>query len=179
MNELDSALKEIKADCLVNHTDAQKQWDVFCEQYVTLFEKVRLNKPDSDITHHLLGILTKAHIEAQTLIQNHQESIDTMERVFKDNLGEKHASRIENQSQKQLIFVTHLWLYIQGYLQMDFSLANDHAELTARTLSHMSEPQTDALRTAFLGSYYQGIERSPIEKNVHPLLTWFKSIFKF
>ncbi|UUM32951.1 hypothetical protein [Vibrio japonicus] len=178
MNKLETALKDIKADCLLNHADAQKQWDVFCEQYVTLFEKVRLNKPDSDTTHHLLGILTKAHIEAQTLIQHHQESLGKMEQVFKDTLGEEHASRFENQSQKQLIFVTHLWLYIQGYLYMDFSLANDHAEQTAKILSPMSAQQPEALRSEFLGSFYQGIDNSPIEKTTHPILGWLKSLFK-
>ena len=177
MNNLEVALQNIHANVLLDSHNVKPEWDVFCEQYEPLFNKVNQNKPNTSATHHLLGVLTKAHIEAQTLIHTHQESMSNMEKVLKDNLGEEHASRFENQSQKQLIFVTHLWLYLQGYLQMDFSLANDHAEQTAKTITQISGLDSNTLRTEFLGSYYQGIELSPIEKKRHPILDWLKSFF--
>lgn len=177
MTNLEQVLKEIHADSVVDTHNLGTEWDSFCEQYAALFDKVRQSKPDSSVTHHLLGILTKAHIESQTLIQEHQNAIINMKQVFEENLGEQHAARIENQSQKQLVFVTHLWLYLQGYLQMDFSLANDHAEQTANLITQISGLDSHALRTDFLGSFYQGIEHSPVEAKTNPILAWFKSLF--
>ncbi|NMT19539.1 hypothetical protein HKA99_34870, partial [Vibrio parahaemolyticus] len=76
---------------------------------------------------HLLGLLTKSHIEASANYEQNAHSTQRMQQVLTDSLGNEHADKFTNQSAEDLILVTHLWLYTQGYLNMDFSLAHDHA----------------------------------------------------
>tara|TARA_Y100001956_G_scaffold82645_1_gene104516 strand:+ start:2070 stop:2624 length:555 start_codon:yes stop_codon:yes gene_type:complete len=177
MTKLESALKEIGADCLQMTPQQTSQWLVFCEQYDNLFTQVCDKKPDVVFTHHLLGLLTKAHIESQATVESHKQAIQTMQETFAQHLSPEQASKFENQSLLKLELVTHLWLYLQGYLKMDFSLANDHAEQTALTITDITSQDSQILRTHFLQSYYAGEERSPIKRSASPLFSWLKSLF--
>ena len=74
--------------------------------------------------------------------------------------------------------VTHLWLYTQGYLNMDFSLAHDHAEQTQNTLQHelvIKRMDLDAFRTDLMQSFYMGKEVNPAKKQ--GLFSWVKRLF--
>ncbi len=176
-NALDLALKAIKADLLLESQPFETQWDLFCEQYEPLFKHVTSSKPQNAPTHHLLGILTKAHIDSQSMLQTHLNSVKKMEQVFEENLGKEKAGLFENQSLAGLVFVTHLWLYLQGYLKMDFSLANDHAQQTSVTVHSLTEHDTNALRTEFMASFYLGNQHSPIIQSANPVVKWLRSLF--
>ncbi|KHT51517.1 hypothetical protein [Vibrio sinaloensis] len=172
MSELDKSLREINADVLLKSPQQERQWQLFCEQHERLFVQVSKKKPDVDFTHHLLGILTKAHIETQATIENHKQAIQAMQQTMSSHLGDEEAKKFNNQSLLQLEFVTHMWLYLQGYLKMDFSLANDHAEQTALTITAVTPRDSHDLRTEFLESFYLGDQHSPLVQKRH----WFWSL---
>ncbi|WP_159650591.1 hypothetical protein [Vibrio atypicus] len=180
MNNLDSALKEIKADSLLSAFvfDGQAQWGAFCEEHNALFERVSQNKPETAATYHLLGLLTKAHINAQTALEQQKESLEAMQKALSDNLGQQNAQRFENNTLSKLLFITHLWLYLQGYMKMDFSLANDHAEQTAKVISTLTGQDIQVLRVSLVESFYKGDEHSIIVRTTNPVLAWIKSLFQ-
>ena len=177
MNNLDETLRSIKADTLLSGPQHQEQWQVFCQQNQSLFDRVRQNKSDVEPVSHLLGILTKAHIEAQTSLEQQLSSHQAMQQVLDEHLGKTNAERFNNHSLTTLLFITHLWLYLQGYLKMDFSLANDHAEQAASLISKVNKQDTQILRTEFMQSFYLGDHQSPIVEQQNPILGWFKSLF--
>lgn len=143
------------------HKAAKRRW---LKEQSQLFTKVCENKPATAPTLHLLGLLTKSHIEGSANYEQHAHSAQQMQQVLTDSLGDEHADKFTNQSAEDLILITHLWLYTQGYLNMDFSLAHDHAEQTQNTLQHelvVKRMDVDAFRTELMQSFYLGREASP------------------
>jgi hypothetical protein len=179
MNKLESALLEIGVDSIAPFSEMTEQRALFCEQNEQLFIRVIANKPDSPVTNHLLGISTKCHIEQSALLERHLTSIKAMQSSFEANLGKQNASKFNNQSVEQLLFTSHIWLYVQGYLDMDFSLANDHAENTAYLLTSATGINAQEYRTQLAESFYQGRENSPTKTQTNAVLSWFKALFSF
>ncbi|KJY84599.1 hypothetical protein TW81_03475 [Vibrio galatheae] len=178
MTELEQQLSTIGANTLPTVESNSKAWALFCQQHSPLFERALINKPESPVTHHLLGILTKAHIQATSELQSNLTSIQEMYRTFSDYLGSEHADKFTQQGLEQLALSTHLWLYLQGYLKLDFSLANDHALNSAELISAITQQDVQMLRTQFLASYYTATERSPVETNqASKLMIWLKKRF--
>ncbi len=177
MNNLEQTLSAIQAESLSCFQTMDKEHSAFCLHHQTLFQRAFDNKPDKPVTHHLLGVLTKAHIEQSALLTDHSNAIAAMQKSIVDNLGDKHASKFENQSINQLLFTTHLWLYVQGYLSMDFSLANDHALNTADIITTLNGQDRETLRSEFMGSFYQGKQNSPKRPTENPFLRWFNRFF--
>ncbi len=71
-----------------------------------------------------------------------------------------------------------MWLYTQGYLNMDFSLAHDHAEQTQNILQHelvIKRMDLDAFRTNLMQSFYLGKEANPAKAS--GLISWIKRLF--
>jgi len=179
MTDLDQQLIAIGANTLPSVKHQTKAWLLFCQIHSTVFEKAQHHKPDSSVTNHLLGVLTKAHIEASSYVESNADSMQTMYQAFSDNLGAEYASKFEEQGLDQLILSTHLWLYLQGYLKLDFSLANDHAHNTAELVSSVNKLDIQSLRTEYLESYYWGVDRSPVQVtgSVNPF-AWLKKLFR-
>lgn len=177
MTELEQQLTAIEANSLSFVVHTKGAWLLFCETHSTLFEKALRNKPESSVTSHLLGILTKAHIEASSHVASNASSLQAMHQVLDESLGQTHANKFEDQSLQQLFLATHLWLYLQGYLTLDFSLANDHAHNTAELISSITQQDVQALRTEFLESYYQGTHCSQVtpSRSFSPL-GWLKKL---
>lgn len=178
MTELEQQLNDIQADALAVIESDRKSFEMFIEKHHALFKRACGRTPDIDPVQHLLGVLTKAHIEEASYIESQAESAAAMRKVFDENLGSEHAQKFEELGSRQFALVTHLWLYCQGYLRMDFSLANDHAFNSATLLSATTFASTQELRTQFLESFYLGSEHSPLpEKKPSKLLLWLKSLF--
>ncbi len=178
MTELEKQLIAIGAQDLPPVVSRTKAWTQFCEHHSSLFEKALKRKPDNSSTSHLLGILTKAHIEVSSYIESNGASMQAMHQAFNDNLGKQHANKFEEQGMEQLALCTHLWLYLQGYLKLDFSLANDHAHNTSELISSVNNHDVQKLRTEFLASYYLGAEKSPVKaSSVFKPLEWLKKWF--
>ncbi len=175
MTELERQLKVIGADSIAAITLPSSAWEQFCTQHTSLFAKANQRNPDKPVTHALLGILTKAHMEETSYLEAQIESIQTMQEVLLSNLGQDNAAKFKQRSSEQLTLVTHLWLYLQGFLSMDFSLANDHADNTAHLIARLDNKDPQLIRTQFLASYYHGIERSTTRpKTSSGLLGWLK-----
>lgn len=179
MTELEQQLEAIQADSIPALVLPSAAWQQFCARHASLFAKATNNHPDKAATHVLLGILTKAHVEETTSLASHLDSIRAMQDVLVENLGAQHAAKFEQQGIEQLLLVSHLWLYLQGYLKMDFSLANDHADTTAQLICSLNKQDSQSLRTQFLASYYHGAERSNLGPSTSSgLLAWLKKLFR-
>lgn len=177
MIDLKQAVCDIEADQLDVINLDSPQWEQFYQANNGLFTKVQKAKPNRLATHHLLGLLTKAHIEALSQVETHHSSVKAMKQAFKQELGEEHAANFHYSDGEQLIFVTHLWLYLQGYLAMDFSLANDHAEQTASTIVELNGGDSQALRTKFMASFYQAKALSNNANSSNGIIDWVKRLF--
>ncbi|MFW7524979.1 hypothetical protein ACODM8_12655 [Vibrio ostreicida] len=178
MTDIHQAFSDINIDSLDVIHDKPQLWQHILNQNEDLYKKVKHSKPDKRPETILLGILTKAHIECVAQIEAHQSSVIAMRQALNDNLGHDHTQRFDYQDEHMLTLVTHLWLYLQGYLRMDFSLANDHAEHSARWLCHLGHLDDQSLRTQFLRSYYKGDENAPPITGSNPVFQWIKQRFK-
>ena len=176
MIDLKQAVCDIKAEQLDVISLDSPQWEQFYQANNGLFTKVQKAKPNRLASHHLLGLLTKAHIEALSQVETHHSSVKAMKQAFKQELGEEHAANFHYSDGEQLIFVTHLWLYLQGYLAMDFSLANDHAEQTATAIAKLNGGDSQVLRTSFMASFYQAKTRSNGTKSGNRIVDWVKKL---
>lgn len=176
MTKLRHQLEAIEANSVPAVLAIGDAWQLFCDKHTALFERALISKPDTPEVHHLLGVLTKAHIEETASLTSHKDVSDQMRDVLQTTLGE-HAIKFQEQGSQQLLLVTHLWLYVQGYLKMDFSLANDHAMNSAELLSVSNNEPAQVLRTQFLESYYLGAERSPVNTQQSKIVTWFTQLF--
>lgn len=157
------------------HQAARRRWT---KEHAPLFARVCENRPEKAPALHLLGLLTKSHIEATANYEQSASSTQQMQQVLNETLGNEHADKFTNQSAEDLIFITHLWLFTQGYLHMDYSLAHDHAEQTQSTLNHeliIKRMDVDAFRTELMQSFYMGKEANPTKKV--SLFSWFKRLF--
>lgn len=178
MTDLQQAICNIKADEL-NCVDFDSvQWQTFVQSNAELFAKVQQTKPDSSVNHHLLGLLTKNHIEVLSRIEAHQQSVQAMQQALSQKVGEKHAASFHYRDGEQLVFITHLWLYLQGYMAMDFSLANDHAEQSATALTRAVGGDVQEIRSDFMSSFYQGKGHSNSNEPTNPLIKWIRSLFE-
>lgn len=146
---------------VLEHDAAKKRW---LNEQNSLFIRVCKNKPATAPVLHLLGLLTKSHIEASALYEQHAQTTLQMHQALSDSVGNEHASKFTNQSAEELTLITHLWLYIQGYLNMDFSLAHDHAEQTQTLLQRelaIKCIDVNAFRSELMRSFYLGREANP------------------
>ena len=182
MSDLSQALLDIGVDKLDAVDTNSLEWQAFCQTNEALFQRVKLAKPEKSTAHILLGLLTKSHIETLSTVEDQRESVQTMNQAIEQNVGSLHDSRFRYQEGQQLLMVTHLWLYLQGYLAMDFSLANDHAEMTANALIASQGGDKHALRCDLMASFYQGKTHSAANlgtgPRTHPLVQWLQSLFK-
>ena len=178
MTDFTKALNKIGVSSLPTVAEHPNLWQQFLQQHSPLFTKVKQAKSNKDQESHLLGVLTKAHIESLSRVGTNQESVKAMWQALNTNLGDQYAKRFKYQEHHMLYLVTHVWLYIQGYLKMDFSLANDYAQTTANALTELSNLNIDETRTQFMASFYLGIENTPKTSKRHPVIQWLKSYFK-
>ncbi len=176
MIELQQAINDISADQLASVNFDSPQWQLFEDTHKALFARVQNAKPNSPMHSLLLGLLTKAHIETITRVSAHTSSVQAMNHTLKQELGKEHAANFHYQDGEQLVLVTHLWLYLQGYLVMDFSLANDHALQSATALCNALGGDIQQQRSEFMASFYLGKQVSP-QRPSHSLLTKLKQFF--
>ncbi|MCG7489255.1 hypothetical protein MHN79_07110 [Vibrio sp. Of14-4] len=178
MTDFANALDKIGASSLPAILEHPMLWQQFLQQHSPLFTKVKQAKANKDYQSHLLGVLTRAHVESLSRVNTNQESVTAMWQALNTNLGERHAKRFKYQEHTMLYLVTHVWLYLQGYLKMDFSLANEYAQTTANTLNELSSLNIDKTRTQFMASFYMGLEKTPKPSKTHTVMHWLKRYFK-
>ena len=138
-------------------TGYEKELKSFIDDNHALFKHACENKPDNSARQTLLGLLTKVHIDASYRFESNKEANEAMQNVFDNTVGTEHSDKFQNSNAQQLKLVTHLWLFIQGRLGMDYSLANDHAAVAATLLSRLSRSTDDEIRVEFMASFYDGL----------------------
>ncbi|OBS99172.1 hypothetical protein A9261_05250 [Vibrio tasmaniensis] len=158
-------------------TGYEKELKSFTDENHTLFKHASENKPDNSERPTLLGLLTKVHIDVSYRFQSNKEASEAMQSVFDSTVGSEHGDKFQNSNAQQLKLVTHLWLFIQGRLGMDYSLANDHAAATATLLSRLSRSTDDEIRVEFMGSFYDGLNLYQVENKPSGFVHRFKRLF--
>ncbi|MDA9556555.1 hypothetical protein N9R79_03495 [Vibrio sp.] len=144
------------------------QWEQFSHSQVNFFDAVCQSHPNKSTHSHLLGLLTKCHIEHISRLESNQDSVLAMKHAIHDTVGYPHSDKFQVPEIAYTLFITHLWLYTQGFLKMDFSLANDHADNTAHMIFPLLNQEQlqnyssiDGLRTNLTQSFYLGKNGSP------------------
>ena len=158
-------------------TGYEKELKSFIDDNHALFKHACENKPDNSARQTLLGLLTKVHIDASYRFESNKEANEAMQNVFDNTVGTEYSDKFQNSNAQQLKLVTHLWLFIQGRLGMDYSLANDHAAATATILSRLSRSTDDEIRVEFMGSFYNGLSLYQVENKPSGFVHRFKRLF--
>lgn len=128
----------------------------FIEHNQALFAHACTNKPQNSQRQTLLGLLTKAHIDASYGVESNKDTSHAMQKVFENTVGNENSKKFQNSHIKYLVFITHLWLFVQGRMGMDFSLANDHATATSKLILSIQSGDIEVQRTGFMASFYDG-----------------------
>ena len=158
-------------------TDYEKELSSFIDENHALFKHACENKPDNSARQTLLGLLTKVHIDASYRFESNKEANEAMQNVFDNTVGTEHSDKFQNSNAQQLKLITHLWLFIQGRLGMDYSLANDHAAVAATLLSRISRSSDDEIRVEFMASFYDGLNIYQAENKPSGFVHCFKRLF--
>lgn len=158
MSKLDHCLSEAGFDQVKALKNGfEQEYKDFIQSNKSLFQHSCQNKPDNSSIQTLLGLLTKAHIDASYEFGADKNASEAMQQVIEETVGQEYSQKFSHSSSKKLQFITHLWLFIQGRMGMDYSLANDHAALTANQLSRLIRQTEDEIRVEFMGSFYDGL----------------------
>ncbi|MCF7484578.1 hypothetical protein L4D17_14175 [Vibrio splendidus] len=158
-------------------TGYEKELSSFIDENHALFRHACENKPDNSARQTLLGLLTKVHIDASYRFESNKEANEAMQNVFDNTVGTEYSDKFQNSNAQQLKLVTHLWLFIQGRLGMDYSLANDHAAVAATLLSRISRSSDDEIRVEFMASFYDGLNLYQTENKPSGFVHHFKRLF--
>ncbi|WP_295895373.1 hypothetical protein [uncultured Vibrio sp.] len=175
-----NTLEKTCFDCGLNELAIVEQEDKLWQAWQTaqspLFQTVIENKPETSLRLHLLGLLTKSHIELISSFTSYVDSINAMKEAIDETVGKEHANKFKTSHVDELTLLTHAWLYVQGYLGMDFSLANDHAYETAKMISSVTQTDIQTRRSSFLESYYTGVKNQPKQPKGR-LREWLERLF--
>ncbi|MBB1466553.1 MULTISPECIES: hypothetical protein [Vibrio] len=155
----------------------EKELSSFIDENHALFKHAFENKPDNSARQTLLGLLTKVHIDASYRFESNKEANEAMQNVFDNTVGTEHSDKFQSSNAQQLKLITHLWLFIQGRLGMDYSLANDHAAVAATLLSRISRSSDDEIRVEFMASFYDGLNIYQAENKPSGFVHHFKRLF--
>lgn len=79
-----------------------------------------------------------------------------MQRVIDGSLENKHAAAFKSPLIIEFWLTMHLWLFVQGQLEMDYSLANDYATEASLLLVSFTPVSADELRCEWNESFYKG-----------------------
>ncbi len=169
VSNLKQQLEVAGLDTLHLSDDESKMFALAVNNKALVFDRICNKKPDKDPMLLLLGLLTKSHIDAIHNTESQIEQICAMKEVFVNTLDKKHVKYFQADCIIRLSLVTKLWLMVQGYLNMDFSLANEHATRSALLLSRALSCDPEAIRTELLASYYHGKEK---HHGDHPNTFW-------
>jgi len=134
----------------------ESELETFIEQNQNLFAHACTNKPQNTQRQTLLGLLTKSHIDASYGVESNKDTSHAMQKIFNETVGVENSQKFQNSHIKHLVFVTHLWLFVQGRMGMDFSLANDHAAATSKLILSIQPGDFEVQRTGFMASFYDG-----------------------
>ncbi|MCL9774077.1 hypothetical protein [Vibrio methylphosphonaticus] len=170
MTPLETHLRSVNVEKIAVVAAHSARFSELCAQENALFERAKANKPETPILGIELGLFTKLHVESIASLEAYTDQIHAMQSSFEHELGKEQAQIFRLPALNDLIMITHVWLYIQGCLGMDYSLANDHAEQTSLVVTKFNPQDVDELRVTFTKSYYLGVRY--FEANKPPATGW-------
>nr|WP_086940990.1 hypothetical protein [Thaumasiovibrio occultus] len=114
----------------------------------------------SHLKHHevLLGTLTKAIRDRETLIDRHANEMKEMNNLLQQHLGDKGFS---NDLAEEWLVLAHLWLLTQGYSNIHRSLAKEHASDIATKLANITQLERKTIHKNLMAAYAIGQQHQP------------------
>ncbi|WCE31477.1 hypothetical protein [Vibrio sp. SCSIO 43137] len=176
VSKLKQQLEVAGVDTLHLSDKEAQLFSVAVEKKADFFDTVCEKKSNQNPLLLLLGLLTKSHIEAISQLESQLDAIAAMHDVFVETVGDEQSGKLKADSVIELSLVTKLWLMVQGYLNMDFGLANDHAQKTADLLAKALHAESHEIRTELLAGYYHGKEK---RKEDTPVTQWPEKILQW
>ncbi|CAM4220343.1 hypothetical protein [Vibrio neonatus] len=129
-----------------------------------LFERSKAKYPEHTDQQLLLGLFTLHHEKQLQQLRTQQPSLLAMQKVIDDSLDKHHAQAFKSPLIVEIWLTMHLWLFVQGQSNIDYSLAYDYANETAELLSPFSSSSSSQLRSEWLKSFYVGKEKMSKQK---------------
>ncbi|CAM4338154.1 hypothetical protein [Vibrio agarivorans] len=147
------------------------------EHLTPLYEKSIVKKPNLTTPERLLGLFSYHHQVVLGEFIEQREALQKMQNVFKQHLDVDHQDKFSAPILKQLWLATHLWLFLQGRMNLDYSLANDHATQVANHITSIVEVDSNKLRCELTQTYYQGVSIYQATETKKPLWKkWFEKV---
>ncbi|UTV30402.1 hypothetical protein [Photobacterium atrarenae] len=159
MNDLHHTLNTMGLQSLELSEPDQQQITRLIDTQTRFFAKVVQQKPDKPPHDLVLGLLTKSYQEALANFQATEATISRVQSVFEETIGREQAQKFTTSSNNDVQHFAVLWFMAQGYIGIDFSYANDHANEAATILAGspaVRDNDPNALRSWFMQSYYVG-----------------------
>lgn len=122
----------------------------------------------------LLGIYGHRFEQCLSELSAQSESLTAMQNVLKESLPSKHADKFVNQSAVDTEITSRIYLFIQGRMKLDYSLANEFSQRAARELAQFTAQSEDEIRVMLNQSYYAGVDAKNKQSK---LLRWFEKWF--
>ncbi|MDP2573749.1 hypothetical protein Q8W40_16255 [Vibrio penaeicida] len=145
-----------------------------------IFNQACQNNPEKSPFEMALGTLTKAQMELMANMEAQADTLKSMGDIIQNTLGNEHSDKFSAELPKDLLCCTRLWLMTQGYLQMDFSLANDHATHTGDAIAKIENANIENTRTELMKAFYIGkSHNSVVAKHsvFSKVSSWLSKIF--
>ncbi|QIA63652.1 hypothetical protein GT360_09045 [Vibrio astriarenae] len=140
-----------------------------------LYQKSLSKKPDMTELERFLGLFSYHHQDLMGQFLSQKASLSEMQRVFETHLETEHQEKFSAPIIKQLWLSSYIWLFLQGRMNLDFSLANDHATEVSKALSGVLNTEVEVMRCELNKAYYQGISAFQSSETNKPLWKkWFE-----
>ncbi len=130
--------------------------DDLCEKLMPLYETSRSKFPEHSDLELLLGLLSVHHDRLLHQLNAQREALVAMQEVIDQSLDRSHSRKFKAPVIVEFWLTMHLWVYLQGMLKLDYSLANDYAAEAGEMLSPMTDKNPDQLRVEWNQTYYVG-----------------------
>ncbi len=137
------------------------------EQRFTTTKQTLSNHNNADI---LLGVLTESWQLYQAQLRDHKDSIVAMKSTLDTHMGE---DKYRNDMLLEWQCLSKIWLLVQGFCNIEYSLANDYANDVVSLSSEFNAFENEPYRRSLLSCYYLG-------KSQQPTVSWrekIKSLF--
>ncbi|GAD80243.1 hypothetical protein [Vibrio ezurae] len=159
--------------CDASHLNA------LCERLLPLYQRSKTQYPQHTDQQLLLGLLTLHREKQLQQLRSQHSSLLAMQQVIDDSLENEHANCFKSPLIIDIWLSMHLWLFVQGQMKIDYSLACDYATETSDLLVPFLPLSANQLRSDWLKSYYEGKETmQALSKQNRGIGYWVRRVLK-
>ncbi|WP_157037796.1 hypothetical protein [Photobacterium aquae] len=150
----DSGLAELPLTEKSNDYIAQ-----FITQREDFFQRVCREKADKYPYGLSLGLMTQMiHAALENYQVTHAKTAE-LRTLITDHIGDVHAAKFTTMNDIEIQTLATVWLMVQGANGIDFSYANEQAEMLCSVLDKQSPTIGDnPIRSQLMQAYYIGVE---------------------